>query len=197
MGWMTLHSVSCIYPETPTLAEQALASQWIDLFQATITCPTCRDHFRELLSRYRALYPDMFASRQNFMLFAFRAHNTVNRRLDKPVYLTTDECRDVLQKNLTARPGQHIRVAYLNHIRRDWANLRDANGLIGSRKVQELIRIENEYWTPRDTNSVPELESQPVLPMIMKNAEEPRAIPKFVRPMGGVRFAGGRLRFGQ
>lgn len=85
LGWMTLHSVTTLYPENPTLEEKQLVSQWLDLFQACITCSHCRDHFGQMLAQMRTDLPDMMRSRGHFMKAIFRAHNTVNRRLDKPV----------------------------------------------------------------------------------------------------------------
>lgn len=144
LGWMTLHSVSTLYPEQPTPAEKQLVSQWLDTFQSCITCSHCREHFGQMLSQMRSLIPEMLNSRAHFMKALFRAHNTVNRRLDKPVYNTTQECMDVYKNNVQARSSREYRHAYLSHIRREWMKVRDMNGIVAMRKVQELIRVENE-----------------------------------------------------
>lgn len=97
-----------------------------------------------MLSQMRSLIPEMLNSRAHFMKALFRAHNTVNRRLDKPVYNTTQECMDVYKNNVQARSSREYRHAYLSHIRREWMKVRDMNGIVAMRKVQELIRVENE-----------------------------------------------------
>ena len=92
LGWMTLHSVATCYPETPTQTERELMYSWLDMFRDTITCPHCREHFSAMLQTYRATFPGMLNSRQDFALFTFRAHNAVNRRLRKPIQATLEDC---------------------------------------------------------------------------------------------------------
>jgi len=146
---MTLHSVASLYPDSPTEAERQLLLRWVDLFRDTITCPSCREHFTELLSEYRARYPNFLYSRREFMLFTFRAHNAVNRRLNKPVYSSVQACFDVLRNNVKFNKTYAFRAAYLNHINRHWRTLRDASGMAALKRIMELQKIENEYMRPR------------------------------------------------
>jgi hypothetical protein len=111
LGWMTLHSVTTLYPEQPTPTEKQLVSQWLDLFHACITCAHCRDHFGQMLTQMRTLFPGMLNSRADFMKAIFRAHNTVNRRLDKPVYPTVAECLAVYKNNIQSRSSRDYRHA--------------------------------------------------------------------------------------
>lgn len=194
LGWMTLHSVSHIYPEQPTIAEQQLASQWLDMFRDTITCNHCRSHFTEMLQQYRSMYPSYLASRREFLLFAFRAHNTVNRRLDKPVYLTSDECEEVYRSNLVSRPAREYRIAYLNHILQNWRSMHDTTGITAVRKIQQMMQVETNYWGTRDTLPEP-LKGESTAPLPSKPVPMGQPRVQFHRPAGGVRFAGGRLRF--
>ncbi len=151
-----------------------------------------------MLGQMRATMPGMLNSRAEFMKALFRAHNTVNRRLDKPVYNTTRECLNVYRTNIQSRPSREYRHAYLQHIRREWMKVRDTSGIIALRKIQELIRVENEYWGPRDHGTVPEIadEGVPPFPKPGGSQPEPRATP-VIRPAGGIRFVGGRFRFGR
>ena len=194
MGWMTLHSVSHTYPESPSPAEQQLVGQWLELFRDTITCAHCRTHFAEMLQQYKAIYPSYLASRRDFLVFVFRAHNTVNRRLDKPVYLTSDECEDIYRSNLASRSAREYRVAYLNHIMQNWKTMHDMTGIAAVRKVQQMMQVETTYWGPRDTLPEP-LKGESTTPLPAKTAPvgEPRV--QFRPPTGGVGFIGGRLRF--
>ena len=73
--------------------------------------------------------------------------------------------------------------------------MRDTNGIIAMRKIAELIRIENEYWGPRDQGLVPEITDEVVPPFGKPAERRPVTLP--VRPLAPIRFAGGRFRFGK
>jgi hypothetical protein len=149
LGWMTLHSAASLYPDTPTEAEMLLMTKWLDNFKNTITCPSCQGHFAEMLTNYRAQFPNMMYSRQNFMLFTLRAHNAVNRRINKPVYPTVQTCFDLLRKNVQYNKSNTFRITYINHIMRYWRTYQDATGIAALKRVQEMQRIEIEYMAPR------------------------------------------------
>lgn len=151
LGWMTLHSVATSYPEAPTLAERQLMASWLDMFRDTITCNYCRGHFTDLLAAYRSSFPNMLASRHEFAMFTFRAHNAVNRRLNKPIFNSVDECIATLQSNTKTRSARDYRISYLNHIARYWRTLQDLSGVLGVKKINEMRKIEGDYITPRDT----------------------------------------------
>lgn len=152
LGWMTLHSVSTLYPERPTPTEKALLTSWLDMFRDTITCHYCKGHFTTMLQNYRMRFPNMLNSRQDFAMFAFRAHNTVNARLSKPVYATLDECMTQLKNNIQTRSATEYRDAYLAHIRKYWSTVQDVSGIVAVKKVLEMRKIEVDYFASRDTN---------------------------------------------
>ena len=174
LGWMTLHSVSSLYPDNPTDSEKKLMSTWLDMFRDTITCHYCKSHFTEMLVKYRTKFPTLFNNRREFMAFAFRAHNTVNRRLHKPIYGTLDECMEVLRNNIVSRTAGEYRVAYLTHIRRYWSTMRDTSGFVAMRKIIEMAKIEQEYFKLNDTNFDVTIDPiEVVLPYgILENVEE-------------------------
>jgi len=200
LGWMTLHSVSTSYPETPTITEKQLMSSWLDLFRDTITCPHCKEHFTGMLATYRAKVPRMLNSRQDFALFAFRAHNSVNRRLKKPILNTVAECMTALQTNIKTRSAHQYRLAYLAHIQRHWSTLQDISGITSLRKIAEMKKIENEYLSRRDTNFSVTLAEDIVLLPIGVLEEIPKEVqPSYVRipntaPMLRLGPGGFRLR---
>jgi hypothetical protein len=132
---------------------------WLELFRDTITCVHCRDHFTKGLANYRMRFPSMLDSRQDFAMFAFRVHNAVNARLNKPVYASLDECMTLL-KNST-RTAQEYRMAYLSHIQRYWATMQDVAGIVALKKVVEMRKIEADYIVRRDTKFDVVLISQP------------------------------------
>ena len=200
LGWMTLHSIATSYPEVPSPAERQLVSTWLDLFRDTITCPYCKDHFTDMLAAYRRQYPNMLDSRQSFTVATFRMHNSVNRRLNKPIYNSVEECMSILKNNIKNRTAQDYRVSYNNHIMRYWRTQQDTTGIVTLKKVLEMKKIEIEYIQYRDTKF--DVTIQPdivVLPsdvMTLKK-EEVRAAPRIGNPpkVGLVLGPGGfRLR---
>jgi hypothetical protein len=180
LGWMTLHSVATIYPESPTQSERDLMGSFLDMFRDTITCVHCKDHFTSMLENYRRTFPNMLESRHEFAMFSFRAHNAVNRRLNKPVQLTVSECMGTLQNNIKTRSAREYRNAYFNHIWRYWSTLRDVTGIVALKKIQELKKIEYEYLSSRDTNFQVEIRSDvTALPrdVLEKDPQEIRTTP--------------------
>ena len=203
LGWMTLHSVSTIYPERPSQAEKDLMTTWLGLFGDTITCPHCRDHFRLMHRAYEARFPDYLNSRQAFATFAFRCHNVVNARLSKPVYGTMEECLAVLRGNLKTRTAQDYRISYVNHIMRYWATIQDTSGIAALKKALEMKKIEMDYFGPRDTKFEVTLADEGVV--IPRSWVEPTPggqVPEVQRPSlrmtnasrAGFRMVGGRVR---
>ena len=177
LGWMTLHSVATSYPERATQSERNLMTTWLDMFRDTITCPSCKGHFTEMLQSYRKRFPNMMESRQEFAMFSFRAHNSVNRRLNKPIYSSVDECMSTLRNNLSTRTARDYRVSYVNHITRHWRTFQDIAGITALRKIVEMKKIEEEYIAPRDTSFIVSLAPEiVVLPsgVLEKNTGSPR-----------------------
>jgi hypothetical protein len=197
MGWMTLHSMATLYPEAPTPGERDLMSMWIDMFRDTITCPSCREHFTQLLASYKQTFPNFLTSRQTFAVFSFRAHNAVNRRLNKPIQGTVDACMGVLTAAIKTRSAGEYRRAYLAHISRHWRTYRDIAGIAALRKIGEMNKIEAEYCISRDTNFGVTIDPDiVVLPrdVLEKSASEQPTRPVVRAPMQGFRLTAGGIR---
>ena len=174
-------------------------NEWINHFRDTITCPSCREHFTTMLSNYRQAFPNMLASRQNFAIFTFRAHNAVNRRLNKPIQGDIEACMLTLKNNIKTRSGGEYRRAYLNHIARYWNTYRDITGITALRKINEMRKIEAEYCIPRDNNfDVVLAVDVTVLPreVLDKSPQEIQTRPIIRSPVQGFRLttSGIRLR---
>ena len=185
LGWMTLHSVSTSYSESPSAAEKQLVSTWLEMFRDTITCPHCKEHFTEIHANYKRIFPNFLNSRHEFAMFAFRVHNAVNRRLKKPVYETVASCMERLRENVKLRPAKDYRVAYINHITRFWRTLQDMSGLTALKKINEMRRIESEYWSLKDTKFEVELrEDSVVVPrgVLEKDPGEPTTVSMIFNP---------------
>jgi hypothetical protein len=202
MGWMTLHSMASLYSNTPTPSERQLMMTWLDMFRDTITCPSCREHFAEMMEAYRAYFPNMLSSRSDFLLFTFRAHNAVNRRLSKPIYTTVADCFRILRRNMEVTPSSVYRGAYITHIRKYWRTMRDVSGMSAMKKINEMSKIEFEYSTPRNNNFEEDIrEDTVVLPgNMLKNSEgvsviaPPKNIP-ILRSGSGMVITASGLRF--
>ena len=198
LGWMTLHSVATMYPEQPNQQQPHLMHLSLDMFRDTITCPTCQGHFSSMLSTYRQSFPNMLASRQNFAMFTFRAHNAVNRRLHKPIQGDVEACMTLLKNNVKNRSARDYRVSYLNQITRYWRSYRDITGIAALRKIGEMNKIEGEYLTPRDNNfEVTLLSDIVVLPQdaLERNPRQEAPSRPIIRPpMQGFRLTASGIR---
>lgn len=198
LGWMTLHSMASLYPDEPTPSEKALMQSWVHLFAGTITCPSCQEHFREQLNAYQARFPQMFESRASFLLFTFRVHNSVNHRLNKPIYTSVAACFELLQNNVKTRTAAQYRQAYYAHITRHWKTLQDATGMSALRKIAEMNKIEGSYAAARSDEFVELIPEGPTfLGRIQKLAEEgqPKSMmPPPPSPQHKIGIKGGRFQ---
>ena len=163
LGWMTLHSTAFAYPEVPSPSEQNLMTTWIDMFRDTITCPSCKQHFTTLLANYRTQFPNFLGSRHEFVVFTFRAHNAVNRRINKPIYTSVEACVETLRGAVRTRTARDYRAAYLNHVTRHWKTFQDVTGIVALKKLNEMRKVETDYVGPRDTNFTPTIRSDIVV----------------------------------
>jgi hypothetical protein len=188
---MTLHSVSLIYPELPTYSEKILAIRFLDLFEDTIACPQCKSHFKHIRAIYKSMNPDYMNSRQKFALFVFRAHNTVNRRLDKPIQHTVADCLSTLKQATAQTSFADFRNSYLSYLTRNWGRDISGEGMMIKHAVREMIKINNEYWSPRDI-PIPELEEDNVVLSIERN--DVRVTSTGSVASISVGFKGGRLK---
>lgn len=194
LGWMMLHSVATSYPENPTQSEKSLLYSWLDLFRDTITCATCKGHFSEMLQIYRTKFPNMLASRQDFAIFSFRAHNAVNKRLSKPIYSSVDECMSLLKGNIRNNTSSGFRVSYINHITRYWKTLQDVSGIVALKKILEMKRIEIEYISSRDTSFA--ISILPDVVVLPSDALEHRTEASRPRGLFGIQQPGVNARVG-
>lgn len=150
LGWMTLHSVSAIYPENPTSEEKILLEKFVENFRECITCPHCKSHFTSMLNTYKRKHPEWNSSRFDFFLFVCRAHNTVNRRLDKPILQTLADCIQTLKNATKVTTTGTYRAAYINYLLRNWSIEQTGEGFMNLGVARQLKRINEEYFNPRD-----------------------------------------------
>jgi FAD-linked sulfhydryl oxidase len=161
MGWLTLHSIAANYPEHPTNEDRLILKRFMDLFTETIACPTCKNHFGSLFHSYINQFPSWANSRFDLFVFVCRAHNAVNLRLDKPRISSVSESINTLKNIVKIVPAATYRQNYLIYLRQNWSREIGAEGFMNSRAVREMVKINQEYWDPRETNfeiSLPEVD---------------------------------------
>ncbi len=150
LGWMTLHSISAIYPENPTQEERMILEKFVELFRESITCPHCKSHFTGMLNMYRKTHPEWSSNRYHFFLFVCRAHNTVNKRLDKPIIQTLNDCIETLKNATKVTSPQQYREAYINYLIQNWSKEFTGDGAIALGFARQMKKINDEYFNPRD-----------------------------------------------
>lgn len=150
LGWATLHTVSALYPDTPSSAEQSLARTWMQSFADCIACPTCQGHFKTMLERYLTTVPNPFASRKDFVLFVMRAHNTVNRRLGKKVYTLEESWSELRTWIPDTATGRARRAEYIRYLRLDWGRQTNLAGISALIRVRDLSMTEQQYWSTKE-----------------------------------------------
>jgi hypothetical protein len=152
LGWMTLHSISLNYPDDPSKEDKAIVNSFIQNFANCITCPSCRSHFSSMFTLYKQRHPEWANSKFNLFLFIARAHNTVNKRLDKPILYTVESCIEAIKRNSKLNSLAVYRENYINHVIRNWQYQVDGESRIMFMYIKEVQKINNEYWNLRETS---------------------------------------------
>jgi len=178
MGWITLHSISVNYPETPTSADKAIVKKYLNLFTETISCPSCKSHFTNMYKTYTAANPNWADSRFNLFVFITRAHNTVNKRLDKPYPSTVSESLSMLQLITKAKSPSEYRYNYLSYLTNNWTKEGGGEGMIQVGHVREMRKINEQYWNLRETGFSITLPEADILSPIVSS---PRIISPFAQ----------------
>jgi len=203
MGWITLHSISANYPEVASNEDRSIVKRFVELFTETISCPSCKGHFSNMYKSYTMQNPNWADSRNNLVLFTLRAHNTVNKRLDKPRPSTVFQCLATLREITKLKSASDYRNSYLIYLGNNWVREGGGEGMIQMGHVREMRKINDQYWNPRETNfsiSVPEADI--LTPIATIN----RMISPFTNtvlysqpntPMLGFKFKGGKFLFGR
>ena len=203
MGWITLHSISANYPEVASNEDRIIVKKYLELFTETISCPSCKGHFSNMYKSYTMQYPNWADSRNSLVIFTIRAHNTVNKRLDKPRPSTVFECLATLREIVKNKSASDYRNSYLAYLSNNWVREGGGEGMIQMGHVREMRKINEQYWNPRETNfsiSVPEADI--LTPITAVN----RMVTPFTNtviysqpntPALGFKFKGGRFSFGR
>lgn len=203
LGWMTLHSISLNYPENPSPADKGLVKQFIDEYAQCITCPSCKNHFTGLFQTYIQRYRNWADSKFDLFLFVVRAHNSVNKRLDKPILQSVADCLETIRSNTRDTSLREFRRKYITYLFQNWSAFKTGEGFIMVGAAKNLQRINNEYWNLREVDLASiKFPEEDVTTPISDNTLTPRIsgnIPQFHKGMNisvGFRIKGGRLQLG-
>jgi len=201
LGWMTLHSISLNYPVNPSKEDKQILIRFMNNFTESITCPNCQSHFKTIFQTYIGLFPSWNTSKYDLFVFIARAHNTVNKRLDKPLIRTVAECLEKIKTNSIHTSLTGFRQAYINYLISNWSGELTGEGRLRMGYAKEVQKINYQYWSLRETNinslTFPEtdvlfdIEQRSVL------AKATMGIPSIYKgslPNVGFRFSGGKLK---
>lgn len=204
MGWMTLHSISLLYPENPTADDKQILRTFLNDFAESITCPHCERHFKVMFENYKIKYRDWADSRFNLFMFVARAHNTVNRRLEKPLKNSVKECLDSISAASQYTSLTEFRRKYIDYVIRRMAIEMSGDNLIKVGFGKSMRRINESYWNSKLTTDTSTFDlNADVLEFIQ---DEPRTVrymfggsnstPAVVdsASLPSIGFRGGRLR---
>ena len=204
LGWMTLHSISLLYPEVPSNTDKQILKRFMVLFQDTISCPSCHKHFKVIFENYVRRHPEWADSRFNLFLFVSIAHNTVNNRLNKPKPASVQACLDMFANNTKITPASVYRQKYMEYLARNWGREFSGEGMMRIAEVRELRKIMNEYWNTKTDESAATFNKSVSVLDLIDDTPEFRSI---LTPAGSlakvssqsmqIGFKGGRFRIRQ
>jgi hypothetical protein len=190
LGWATLHTIAALYPDFPSQFELELLNRFLASFTNTILCPSCLQHFAEMVELYTRRYPSWKNSRRTVCEFVFRAHNTVNKRNHKKIYTLEESIAELQTLFPDSETAKVRRQQYLVYIRNDWMKNMTLTGVSAAPKLKELNAIEEEYWARRsfswsDIRAFGELNVSPINEQASVLAAGGMIVPKITMPQTG------------
>ena len=79
-------------------------------------------------------------------VFICRAHNTVNRRLDKPIIKTLEQCIETIKNNTITTTSKEFRTKYIDYITKSWIRDRNDTTIIQLPRCSALSKINTNFW---------------------------------------------------
>jgi hypothetical protein len=147
MGWMTLHSISAAYPDLPGEADKLILNDFMESFAVTISCELCRTHFRDVFTKYKQNIPNWINSKRDLFIMVCRLHNSVNKRLDKPIPKTIAECISSLKSATAYTSQREFRQKYIDYLSAEFGRTRR---IFENHHVDKLRKINESYWNTRE-----------------------------------------------
>jgi hypothetical protein len=81
-------------------------------------------------------------------------HNIVNKRLDKPIPRTVEECLIFLKNATTYTSQTEFRKKYIEYLFRDWNNYGRGTSylVIASSNAGRMQKLNEEYWNTKEVS---------------------------------------------
>lgn len=84
--WYVFHTYAAIYPDNPTYLHRDIAKTFIKSIPFLLPCADCSKHaFHYIAAKVKNL-DTIVSSKQKLIVFFKDFHNSVNIRLNKPIY---------------------------------------------------------------------------------------------------------------
>ena len=172
-------------------------------FAESLTCPHCERHFKIIFENYRKIHPDWANSRFDLFLFVARAHNTVNKRLEKPLKNTVQECLDAIQSATQYTSSTEFRKKYIEYVIRRMAAEMSGDNMVKVGNAQNMRRINESYWNSKVQKDTSNFDmTANVLEFVPENPTSqrlsifgnPSKTAVIEGPQVSIGFKGGRLR---
>jgi len=149
MGWMTLHSISLLYPDNPGSDDKQILRTFLNDFAESITCPHCERHFKIMFENYKRTHRDWADSRFNLFLFIARCHNTVNKRLEKPLQNSVQQCLDSIRSASHYTSLSEFRKRYIDYVIRRMSAEMSGDNLVKVGFGKSMKRTNESYWNSK------------------------------------------------
>jgi len=93
--WRSIHYICLGYPTNPTMDDKQRYSEHLTSLQYVLPCILCREHFADELKKF-PLTDNVMRTRDSLLNWSILVHNSVNRRLGKPLYNISNFYNDYL-----------------------------------------------------------------------------------------------------
>jgi hypothetical protein len=134
-------------------------------------------------------------------MFVVRAHNTVNKRLNKPKPDSIQACLDMYKTTTQNTSGLGYRTAYINYLLRNYGREMSGDGFMHAGEVREMKRITEEYWNKKTDESTTSFQMEAnVLEFIDENSSTRTimnsrgSLSEVVNQSFNIGFKGGRFQ---
>jgi len=91
--WHSLHTISFNYPIKPTVTQKKYHKRFIESLKYTLPCKYCRDNLKTNLRKF-PLNANVMKSRENFSMYIYNLHETINKLLNKKSGLSYEDVRE-------------------------------------------------------------------------------------------------------
>ena len=92
--WRLLHCTAATFPKIPTEKDYRAYTRFLHSMAPILPCRFCREHMAKFLKE-NPIRPILEKGRRSFMLWTIRFHNSVNKKLGKPILPAAEAIRSI------------------------------------------------------------------------------------------------------